>query len=161
PDFAARVFHVPALTRSWALAAADVVDPLTGEQLPVTFDHAVAGGADDVVLAHLGHRLVAQSLRLLRAEIWSSGSAVRLGRVCARVADIDEPAVVAHARLVITGADGHRLHEEVIQAGGRITRGRFARYNVGQVRDALAAATADDAGATVKGEFVDLWDAIA
>lgn len=41
-DLAARVFEVPALTRSWALAAADVVDPLTGEQLPVTFDHAVA-----------------------------------------------------------------------------------------------------------------------
>ncbi len=85
PDFAARVFEVPALTRSWALAAADVVDPLTGDQLPITFDHAVAAGADDVVLAHLGHRLVAQSLRLLRAEIWSSGSDIRLGRVCARV----------------------------------------------------------------------------
>ncbi len=161
PDFAARVFEVPALTRSWALAAADVVDPLTGDQLPVTFDHAVAAGADDVVLAHLGHRLVAQSLRLLRAEIWSSGSEVRLGRVCARVADVDEPVVIAHARLVVTGGDGHRLHEEVIQAGGRISRGRFARYNVGQVRDALTAATPDDAGAAVKAELVDLWDSIA
>jgi superfamily II DNA or RNA helicase len=159
--FAARVFEVPPLTRSWALAAADVIDPLTGEHLPVTFDHAVASGSDDVVLAHLGHRLVAQSLRLLRAEIWSSGSDVRLGRVCARTAAVDEPVVIAHARLVITGGDGHRLHEEVIQAGGRISRGRFARYNVGQVRDALAAATADDAGATVKGELVDLWDTVA
>ena len=35
-------------------------------------------------------------------------------------ASVDEPVVVAHARLVITGSDGHRLHEEVIQAGGRI-----------------------------------------
>jgi hypothetical protein len=161
PGFAARVFEAPALTRSWSLAAADLIDPHTGEQLPVTFDHVVAAGADDVVLAHLGHRLVAQSLRLLRSEIWSSGSDVRLGRVCARVADVDEPAVIAHALLVITGADGHRLHEEVIQAGGRISRGRFARYNVGQVRDALAAATPDDAGAAVKAELVDLWDAIA
>jgi len=161
PGFAARVFEAPALTRSWSLAAADLIDPHTGEQLPVTFDHAVAAGADDVILAHLGHRLVAQSLRLLRSEIWSSGSDVRLGRVCARVADVDEPAVIAHARLVITGADGHRLHEEVVQAGGRISRGRFARYNVGQVRDALAAATPDDAGAAVKAELVDLWDAIA
>src|SRR5439155_22287486 len=121
----------------------------------ITFDHAVAAGADDVVLAHLGHRLVAQSLRLLRAEIWSSGSDVGLGRVCARVADIEQPAVVAHARLVVTGGDGHRLHEEVVQAGGRIVRGRFARYNVGQVRDALAAATPDEAGTTVKAELVD------
>lgn len=161
PNFAARVFDVPVLTRSWALAAADVVDPVTGDQLPITFDHAVAAGADDVVLAHLGHRLVAQSLRLLRAEIWSSGSDVRLGRVCARIGTVDDPVVIAHARLVITGGDGHRLHEEVIQAGGRISRGRFARYNVGQVRDALAAVTADDAGATVKGELVDLWESIA
>lgn len=161
PNFAARVFEVPALTRSWALAAADTFDRLTGDQLPVTFDHAVAAGADDVVLAHLGHRLVAQSLRLLRAEIWSSGGGVRLGRVCARVANVEEPVVVAHARLVITGADGHRLHEEVIPAGGRISQGRFARYNVGQIRDALAAATSDDAGSAVKAELVDLWDTIA
>ena len=114
-----------------------------------------------MVLAHLGHRLVAQSLRLLRAEVWSSGADVRLGRVCARVAAVDEPVVVAHARLVITGADGHRLHEEVIQAGGRISRGRFARYAVGQLRDACAAATPDDAGPAVKAELVELWDTIA
>ena len=161
PDFAARVFQVPPLTRSWALAAADLIDPLTGDQLPVTFDHSVAAGADDVVLAHLGHRLVAQSLRLLRAEIWSSGAEVRLGRVCARVAAVDEPVVVAHARLVITGGDGHRLHEEVIQAGGRISRGRFARYNIGQLRDACVSATPDDAAPTVKAELVELWDMIA
>ena len=155
------MFQVPPLTRSWALAAADVIDPITGEQRPITFDHAVAAEADDVVLAHLGHRLVAQSLRLLRAEVWSSDADVRLGRVCARVATVDEPVVVAHARLVITGADGHRLHEEVIQAGGRISRGRFARYAVGQLRDACAAATPDDAGSAVKAELVELWDTIA
>ena len=90
PNHADRVFEVPLLTRSWALAAADLVDPLTGDQLPVTFDNGVAAGADDVVLAHLGHRLVAQALRLLRAEIWSSGAEVRLGRVCARIAAVEE-----------------------------------------------------------------------
>ena len=31
---------------------------------------------------------------------------------------------VVYARLVVTGADGHRLHEEVIQAGGFIREGR-------------------------------------
>jgi hypothetical protein len=161
PGFVARVFEVPALTRSWALAAADVVDPLTRERLPITFDNTTAAGADDVVLAHLGSRLVAQSLRLLRAEIWSSGSDVRLGRVCARIADVGDPAVIAHARLVVTGGDGHRLHEEVIEAGGRISRGRFARYNVGQVRGALAVARPDEAGAAVKAELVEIWDSIA
>jgi superfamily II DNA or RNA helicase len=160
-DAAVRVLQVPPLTRSWALAATDVVDPLTGEQRPITFDHAVAAGRDDVVLAHLGHRLVAQSLRLLRAEVWASDADVRLGRVCARVAAVDEPVVVAHTRLVITGGDGHRLHEEVIQAGGRIGRGRFARYTGAQLRDASAAATAEDAGPAVKAELAELWDAIA
>ena len=65
---------------------------------------------------------------------------------------------MAHARLVITGAGGHRLHEEVIQAGGRISRGRFARYAVGQLREARAVATPDDAGPAVKAELVELWD---
>jgi hypothetical protein len=40
---------------------------------PLTFDHAVASNDRDIVLAHLGHRLVVQSTRLLRAEIWKTG----------------------------------------------------------------------------------------
>ena len=40
----------------------------------------------------------------------------------------DELAAVVHARLVLVGADGHRLHEEVFAAGGRIRGGRFARF---------------------------------
>ncbi len=90
---AGRVFEVPALTGTWAKAAADLVDPVTGEALPISFDDQVAGEADDVVLAHLGHRLVAQSMRLLRSEIWSSGSAIRLSRVTARVANVTEVGV--------------------------------------------------------------------
>lgn len=135
-------FVVPPLTRSWARINADLYDPIRDTQLPITFDPEVAGAGGDVVLAHLGHRLVAQSLRLLRAEIWASGADRRLGRVTARVVADDsqpEPAVLAHARLVITGGDGHRLHEEVVVAGGRIGNTGFARYNVGQVKAALAA----------------------
>src|SRR5207253_898721 len=113
-------------------------------QRPITFDHTLAAGRDDVVLAHLGHRLVAQSMRLLRAEIWSSGAAERLSRVSARrVRDraVTEVTVVAHARIVITGIDGHRLHEEVIAAGGAVRNGRFRRLNVGETRAAVAAGT--------------------
>jgi hypothetical protein len=134
-------FEVPPLTRSWARVNAELHDDIRDVQLPVTFDPAVAGAGGDVVLAHLGHRLVAQSLRLLRAEIWSSGAEQRLARVTARVVPDDaqpELAVIAHARLVLTGSDGHRLHEEVLAAGGRIARTGFARYNVTQVKDALA-----------------------
>ena len=42
-------------------------------------------GRDDVVLAHLNHRLVQMSLRLLREEVWSREGRKRLHRVTARV----------------------------------------------------------------------------
>jgi hypothetical protein len=45
--------------------------------------------------------------------------------------------VVCHARLVITGADGHRLHEELVVAGGRLRGGRFARIDTLRDLDAL------------------------
>jgi superfamily II DNA or RNA helicase len=160
-DRVGRVFEVPQLTGSWSKAAADCLDPLTGEPLPITFDHGTFAAAPGrVVLAHLGHRLVAQSLRLLRAEVWSAAAHARLGRVCARAADVEHPVVVAHARLVLTGAEGHRLHEEVVAAGGRIRRGRFARLGTGALAAALATATDDDAGAAVKDELVALWGEI-
>ena len=52
---------------------------------------------------------------------------------------LDTPAVVAHARLVVIGGDSHRLHEEIITAGGFIKEDRWvARLNVGEVETALA-----------------------
>ena len=45
--------------------------PHTHKRRPITFDHDVAKGRDDVVLAHLNHRLVQMCLRLLRAEVWA------------------------------------------------------------------------------------------
>ena len=46
----------------------------------------------------------------------------------------------AQARLVVVGADGYRLHEELFTAGGRLGgRAGFARLNVGEVKAALAA----------------------
>ena len=75
--------RVGALSNAWALAKVGLADPLTGTERPITFDHAVAASDDDVVLAHLEHRLVAQATRLLRAEIWKTGGektlASRLG----------------------------------------------------------------------------------
>ena len=43
---------------------------------------------------------------------------------------LQHPAVVAHARLVVIGGDSHRLHEEIITAGGQIREGRFVRFGV-------------------------------
>ena len=53
--------------------------------------------------------------------------------------------MIAHARLVVIGGDSHRLHEEIITAGGSSARGplRPARTSA-RCDDALAAATADE-----------------
>src|ERR1035437_8473141 len=47
------------------------IHPHTGLQRPITFDPDAAAGRDDIVLAHLNHRLVQRCLRLLRAEVWA------------------------------------------------------------------------------------------
>jgi len=95
---------------------------------------------DDVVLAHLGHRLVQMSLRLLRAEVWAEEETRGLERVTARLVDdirLQHPIAVVYARVVVTGADGHRLHEEIIQAGGPVRERQLERLGVGALRDAL------------------------
>ena len=60
------VFHLPALHGpGWAQCTAGLAHPHTGAQRPIVFDQRIAHGRDDVVLAHLNHRLVRMSLRLL------------------------------------------------------------------------------------------------
>ena len=71
------------------------------------------------------------------------------------------PAIVAHARLVVIGGDSHRLHEEIITAGGFIKEGRFSRMKVGEVEDALAAATGKEPSAKVKDTLLALYPKLA
>ncbi|MGH7729112.1 MAG: helicase-related protein, partial [Vulcanimicrobiaceae bacterium] len=161
----ARAFAVPDLTRTWSAAAVGLYDEIRDRRLPITFDRAVADGRDDVVLAHLGHQLVGQSLRLLRAEMWSSGADSRLARVAgALVADASlvEPSLLVHARLVVVGHDGARLHEETIVAGGRLGGATgFARYNVGETEGALAARRAAALPQHHRVELEAAWPRIA
>jgi hypothetical protein len=160
------VYAVGQLTGSWARSVVDLADPITGTPRPITFDHAVAEEADDVVLAHLNHPLVATSMRLLRAAIWDTGEQrAGLSRVTARVAPDDalgELVAVVHARLVITGEGGARLHEEIIHAGGRIVAGRFSRegWGVGRVAEALAAAGQELPPAHVLDALAAAWPQI-
>jgi superfamily II DNA or RNA helicase len=136
----APVFQMPAFSGTWKMCPRGLAHPHTGQDRPVTFDHRVIEGRDDVVLVHLEHRLVQMCLRLLRAEVWAPDNDKRLHRVTAGIVpdtELDTPAVIGHARLVVIGADRHRLHEEVIRAGGVIRQGRFARLNVGQIDSAL------------------------
>ena len=157
------IFRLPALRGSWAACAEGLEHPHTKEIRPITFDHAVANGRDDVVLVHLNHRLVQMCLRLLRAEVWSDSGRKKLHRIEARVVPdsaLPTPAVIAHARLVVIGGDSHRLHEEIITAGGMLKEGRFTRMNVGQIAEALAAATDEEPSEATKKRFLKLWGEI-
>ena len=155
------VFNLPALSGSWADCAHGLAHPFTGERRPFVFDHNLAKGRDDVVLVHLNHRLVQMCLRLLRAEVWSRESRKRMHRITARVVPdnvLQHPAMIAHARLVVIGGDCHRLHEELITAGGLLREGRFVRFStLREMQEALAAATDDEPSASVKKKLLDLW----
>jgi hypothetical protein len=158
------VFTLPALKHSWAACAEGLEHPHTKDIRPITFDHAAADGRDDIVLVHLNHRLVQMSLRLLRAEVWSVKGRKRLHRITARLVPnhvVNAPSVVAHARLVVIGGDSHRLHEEIITAGGMLKEGRFSRLNVGELEKLLAAATNDEAFEPMQRHLLELWDKFA
>lgn len=154
--------YLPALTGSWARAGEGLHHPHTGEIRPIVFDHDLGREyGDQVVLAHLSHRLVQMALRLLRAEVWSSDTNTGLNRVTARVVpnhalDENAPAVIAHARLVVIGGDSQRLHEEIITAGG-IFNPRFNRLNVGQVDRALHELTDKPVTAEMQDSLIDFW----
>ncbi|MHC6201666.1 DISARM system SNF2-like helicase DrmD, partial [Breznakiellaceae bacterium SP9] len=124
------VFEVPSLPGSWGKAAAGLEHPHTHKIRPVTFDHDLARGRDDIVLMHLNHRLVQMCLRLLREEIWSLDDIKHLNRVMICTVPDNElggPAVVIWSRLVISGGDQRRLHEELTLAGGELKHNGFTR----------------------------------
>ena len=138
-ELAEGLYEVPALTKSWARATQGLLEKLEREgqeprRRPVTFDQATARGRHDIVLAHLGHPLVDMSARLLRATVWSGQTG--LHRVTAVVSD--DPAgehtlAGAYSRFVAVGADGIRLHEEVLYAGGWLRDDGTARTSAGPV----------------------------
>ena len=158
------VFYLPPFKGSWALCAEGLAHPHTGETRPITFDASIIGGRDDIVLAHLNHRLAQICLRLLRSEVWSQGDHKKLHRVTARLVPdtaVKTPAVIAHGRLVVLGGDNQRLHEEVVMAGGLLREGRFARMNVGETKAALDAALADPAPPSICKRLQQLWPSIS
>ncbi len=158
----ANTWRMPPLKGSWAGCTLGLEHPHTREVRPITFDSDTAAGRDDVVLVHLNHRLVQMSLRLLRAEVWKHGPHVRKGlqRVRAQLVPneaLDHPAVVAHSRLLVIGADRHRLHEELFSVGGTLREGRFQRMNVGDTARCLAAASAEEPAEAMKQRLLELY----
>lgn len=157
------IFAMPALSGAWAACSAGLAHPHTKELRPITFDHEVARGRDDVVLVHLNHRLVQMAMRLLRAEVWRRDGGSGLNRVTVRTTPshaLESPAVIAHARLLMVGGDSHRLHEEIIETGGFLRDGRFRRMQVGEVQAGLAAATDRMPGEETVARVQALWPAI-
>jgi superfamily II DNA or RNA helicase len=167
--FRGRCFRLPELPGAWGDARNDgLYHPLTGKERPVTFDHDAAADRTDVVLLHLGHRLVQMCLRLLRAELWSGAHAAgeqhRLSRVTARVVPsnvLGTPAVAGHIRVVVTGAEGTRLHEEIVLAGGTIEQGRLVRVTEEELRKWLGAASEELPAAHVLDRLTGLWPTLA
>ncbi|MCF7838474.1 MAG: DISARM system SNF2-like helicase DrmD [Candidatus Marinimicrobia bacterium] len=154
------VFHMPPMKGSWRLCADGLPHPHTGVVRPIVFDHSLAAGRDDVVLCHLNHRLVQMCLQLLRAEIWSQSGSRKLNRFTTRMVPdtaLQQPAVIVHGRLLVLGGDNQRVHEEIIMAGGMIRAGRFSRMNVGETRDAYAAANEEAAPGFVEDKLKELW----
>jgi ERCC4-related helicase len=156
-----RAFDVPRFADpSWQPCLAGLIHPHTGRQRPITFDPEAAVGRDDVVLAHLNHRLVQRCLRLLRAEVWAPADRQKIHRVTVRTVPrtaLRAPAVLAHARLTVVSSDSHRLHEEVIAAGGVIQEGRLERWNVTQTAEALAAAGNAQPPVSIRLRLAALW----
>lgn len=153
-------YYLPALEGSWTSCLEGLRHPHTKEIRPVVFDHDLAAGRDDLVLMHLNHNLVQKCLRLLRAEVWSTGANRKLRRVTACLVPnqtLDAPAVIAYARLLVLGADNHRLHEEVITVGGLIKAGRFSRLSPSKVGEALAQELPGVVSSVVKDELQRLW----
>jgi len=154
-------YQLPPLKGSWAACAEGLEHPHTKEIRPITFDESVSRGRDDVVLVHLNHRLPQMSLRLLRAEVWAEKGRSKLQRVTARVVPnnvLDAPAIIAHSRLVVIGGDSHRLHEEIIAAGGTINQSKWGgRLNQTQLEQAQSGMTIDEPSDKVKGVLLDLY----
>lgn len=145
---------------SWWKCRTGLEHPHTRLERPITFDPDAAKDRDDVVLAHLNHRLVERCLRLLRAEVWAPEDRRTIHRISARVVPhsaLRTPAVLAHARLTVVSSDSQRLHEELIAAGGILIEGKLDRLNVTQTADLLAAQTDRDAPESVKQRLTAMW----
>lgn len=149
-DIGSGLIAPPTLRSGWERTVTGLADPLSGQPRPFTFDPAVAGDRDDVVLAHLEHPLVANATRLLRSAIW--GGRAALHRVAALRfsppddAGVDGLLVAVFARLVVVGTDGGRLHEEVMLAARVVPRtGRSRRLELEQPRYAALRAAVEEA----------------
>ncbi|MEV6872230.1 DISARM system SNF2-like helicase DrmD [Amycolatopsis sp. NPDC051128] len=161
----ASIWRVPALTGSWARTTAGLTDRDYGQR-PISFDATIAASRTDLVLAHLNHPLVAMATRLLRAEVWGAGNLARAASLLIDDPRLTAPVLAAYSRLVLVGADGTRLHEELFPAGGWLRGRSFARLGVTELASILDAALGPDAhprqsSDTVRKQLAVTWRHVA
>ncbi len=169
PD-APGLYSVPSLSAEWIETLKDLVDPISQTRRFVTFDPALTEPAPGPLLAHLNHPLVAHATSLLRSQVWTITTQDQLHRVTSRAYDparvegdydwIGDLAVVAHARVLITGADGNRLHEQVVARAARFRDGRWAQLDADVHADRLWAARLPEAVSADR-ELHARWDRVA
>jgi ERCC4-related helicase len=158
---AGKVFQVPVLPGTWGRATSGLEHPHNHVRRPITFDHEIAKGRDDLVLAHLNHKLVQMCLRLLREEIWKLDDVKLLHRVTIKVlpdSKVKVPLAAVWSRLVVTGGDYNRLHEELTLSGGEIDSKGYRRMaQVKKLNDFMSEAEAvevpEDVFQILKGRF--------
>jgi len=128
-----KLFELPPFSgATWGKVMEGLEHPHTKVIRPITFDHDIVRNRDDIVLAHLNHRLVQKCLRLLREELWSLDDAKKLHRISVRSvpdSDLSELAVAVWSRLVIIGGNYHRIHEELTLSGGELKHRGFSRLD--------------------------------
>ncbi|MDE0268961.1 MAG: DISARM system SNF2-like helicase DrmD [Acidimicrobiaceae bacterium] len=156
PDGGVPVFEIDDLAGTWGETLVGLQNEVEDFRLPVTFDPQIATGHQDVAYLHVGHPLVARCLRTLRAQVWGAAVDRKINRVAVRYADIDEPVVVAHARVVVNGSDGSTLDEVIEPAAVRVG-GRQRRLNVGETRAAVTSACSQSVPDHVCARYTDQW----
>lgn len=157
------LYHLPPFPGSWARCHEGLEHPHTQVKRPITFDHAIAAGNDQVVLVHLEHPLSQMCLRLLRAEIWAPDDTKQLHRVSARLVSnetTEVPVVCIWSRLVITGGRSSRLHEELTAAGGQLTARGISRLGVRDMQRVVEAATLVSPSHQTLEQLVERWPSL-
>jgi hypothetical protein len=104
--------------------------------------------------------------RLLRAEVWGAGNLARAASLLVNDPRLTNPVLAAYSRLVLVGADGTRLHEELFPAGGWLRGRSFARLGVTELAGILDAALGPDAqprqsSDKVQKQLADTWPHVA
>jgi len=153
------VFEVGDLAGTWGETLTGLHNEVEDFRLPVTFDPQVAKGHQDVAYLHVGHPLVARCLRTLRAQVWGAAVDRKISRVAVRYADVSEPLVIAHARVVVNGADGSTLDEVIEPAAVRVG-GRQGRLNVGDTHAAVISAGLQPVPEHVRSRYLDQWNRV-